>query len=128
MKYADKTKEILLDMGICQDEFFFSIMNAAANKEQDHRGTGIGVHNIEIMMEQMQGRCEEECGRSLIGSACIFHLKNQKIHKETFTFSWIFRQRCLRENRLVMKKDSKNRSHGLYSNQSTGRGFSYYEI
>lgn len=37
-------------------------MNAAANKEQDHRGTGIGVHNIEIMMEQMQGRCEEECG------------------------------------------------------------------
>ena len=62
LKYADKTKEILLDMGICQDEFFFSIMNAAANKEQDHRGTGIGVHNIEIMMEQMQGRCEEECG------------------------------------------------------------------
>jgi hypothetical protein len=55
-------------------------------------------------------------------------LKNQKIHKETFTFSLIFRQRCLRENRLVMKKDSKNRSHGLYSNQSTGRGFSYYEI
>ena len=27
LKYADKTKEILLDMGICQDEFFFSIMN-----------------------------------------------------------------------------------------------------
>lgn len=26
------------------------------------------------------------------------------------------------------EKDSKNRSHGLYSNQSTGRGFSYYEI
>ena len=46
LKYADKTKEILLDMGICQDEFFFSIMNEAANKEQDHRGTGIGVHNI----------------------------------------------------------------------------------
>ena len=108
LKYADKTKEILLDMGICQDEFFFSIMNAAANKEQDH--------------------AKKTVGRSLIGSACIFHLKNQKIHKETFTFSLIFRQRCLRENRLVMKKDSKNRSHGLYSNQSTGRGFSYYEI
>lgn len=82
-------------------------MNAAANKEQDHRGTGIGVHNIEIMMEQMQGRCEEECGEESYRICLYFHLKNQKIHKETFTFSLIFRQRCLRENRLVMKKTAR---------------------
>lgn len=59
LKYADKTKEILLIWEFVR-RVFLSIMNAAANKEQDHRGTGIGVHNIEIMMEQMQGRCEEE--------------------------------------------------------------------
>ena len=78
LKYADKTKEILLDMGICQDEFFFSIMNAAANKEQDHRGTGIGVHNIEIMMEQMQGRCEEECGEESYRICLYFPLEKSE--------------------------------------------------
>lgn len=78
LKYADKTKEILLDMGICQDEFFFSIMNAAANKEQDHRGTGIGVHNIEIMMEQMQGRCEEECGEESYQICLYFPLEKSE--------------------------------------------------
>lgn len=78
LKYADKTKEILLDMGICQDEFFLSIMNAAANKEQDHRGTGIGVHNIEIMMEQMQGRCEEECGEESYRICLYFPLEKSE--------------------------------------------------
>ena len=78
LKYADKTKENLLDMGICQDEFFFSIMNAAANKEQDHRGTGIGVHNIEIMMEQMQGRCEEECGEESYRICLYFPLEKSE--------------------------------------------------
>lgn len=58
LKYADRTKEIRLDMGECQGEFFFSVTNRVAGKKQDHTGTGIGVHNIEIMMEHMQGRCE----------------------------------------------------------------------
>ena len=54
-------------------------MNAAANKEQDHRGTGIGVHNIEIMMEQMQGRCEEECGGGVLSDLPVFSIR--KIRK-----------------------------------------------
>ena len=58
MKYAEKHIPIQICSKYTKKEFAISIQNGVSNLTEEVFGTGIGVNNISIMMNQMNGRCE----------------------------------------------------------------------
>lgn len=58
IKYADKDYDIELSSAYFKDNVNINIKNKILNTNQNTQGTGIGLNNIRMMMEQMNNKCE----------------------------------------------------------------------
>ena len=58
LKYADKDYDIELSSAYFKDNVNINIKNKILNTNQNTQGTGIGLNNIRMMMEQMNNKCE----------------------------------------------------------------------
>lgn len=58
LKYADKDYNIELSSAYFKDNVNINIKNKILNTNQNTQGTGIGLNNIRMMMEQMNNKCE----------------------------------------------------------------------
>ena len=57
-KYGKHENEVCIQLCYGNEEVGISIQNSITRFDSEHQKTGIGLQNISIMMEQMDGRME----------------------------------------------------------------------
>ncbi|MGN0653010.1 MAG: sensor histidine kinase [Gemmiger sp.] len=76
MKYANNDQPVLIKVAAEQDSFCLTVQNRIANEVTDEESTHIGLSNIEMMMQKMNGACHvqeaaDTFSITLIFPACI---------------------------------------------------------
>ena len=75
LKYADKDYNIELSSTYFNDNVSINIRNKILNINQNIQGTGIGLNNICMMMEQMNNKCETIIENDTYTIKLIFMIK-----------------------------------------------------
>lgn len=75
IKYADKDYDIELSSAYFKDNVNINIKNKILNTNQNTQGTGIGLNNIRMMMEQMNNKCETIIENDTYTIKLIFMIK-----------------------------------------------------
>ena len=81
-KYGDKKQEVLIEIAYEEDRVGLFFENAIAVPEQYVEGTGIGVRNISLMMEQMGGKAEVVITEKIYRIGLYFPLRGNAKDRE----------------------------------------------
>lgn len=71
-KYGDKSEQVRLAIVYCEDTVGIIVKNKSISERKEGQGTGIGISNISMMMEQMGGTAEVEQGKNTYALTLYF--------------------------------------------------------
>lgn len=58
LRYAEKKDPIVVESGTEEEFFYLSFANKVLKETPKERGSGIGLHSIETMLQELGGKCE----------------------------------------------------------------------